>query len=85
MFSRYKKQVPAHHQQLIREHGIVKPNWYVGAAEQPAVPRDPEIVAEVRRVKEELHKYARPRPLPAETADEAPSTEATTESAERTY
>ena len=52
--SRYNRLVPAVHREMIRRHHHPKPNWFVGAAEQPAVPMDPELRREIDELKSEL-------------------------------
>lgn len=61
MSGRYKRHVPFHHQTTLSTHHVGRLNWFIGAAEQPAVPRDPQL-DEVTRVREELEKFAKPRP-----------------------
>jgi hypothetical protein len=53
MFGRYRRLVPRRHRELIREHGLPKPNWFVGSAEQPFY-YDDDLRAEIERVKREI-------------------------------
>lgn len=72
---RYRQHVPPHHRKLIGTHRLPKPNWFVGAAEQPSVPRDPALVTEIEDVKRRLRDY-RSGEKPPPAADAA-STRAT--------
>lgn len=54
MFSRYNKVVPPHQKDLIRQHGLPRPNWYVGAAEQSSSPVDPQLRQEIDQIKNDL-------------------------------
>jgi hypothetical protein len=54
MFGRYSKVVPPHQKDLIRAHGFPRPNWYVGAAEQPTAPVDPQLRKEIDQIKSDL-------------------------------
>lgn len=54
MFRRYSKVVPPHQKDLIRAHGFPRPNWYVGAAEQPTAPVDPQLRKEIDQIKSDL-------------------------------
>lgn len=60
MFGRSRRLVPAHHLNLIKIQRLPKPNWFVGAAEQSVVPRDPALVADIDRLKTELRQRRRP-------------------------
>jgi hypothetical protein len=57
MLGRYSALVPRHHRRLIRLHRLARPNWYVGAAEHPTLPRDPALVEEVERLKKRLRDH----------------------------
>lgn len=72
---RYRRYVPPHHRRLIGTHRLPKPNWFVGAAEQPSVPRDPELVNEIEDVKRRLRNYRSGEQSPAPA--EAPPSRAT--------
>ena len=50
MFGRYKRLVPHTQRRLIADQRLPHPNWFVGAAEQPFLARDPELLAEVDAV-----------------------------------
>ena len=77
MFGRYMRLVPAGHRGLIKRHGVRRPNWFVGAAEQPSVPRDPSLRTDIDAVKAELHGHAEPKrvddvPAPSTAAARGP-------------
>ena len=54
MFGRYNKVVPPHQKDLIARYRLPRPNWYVGAAEQPASPVDPQLRREIDQIKSDL-------------------------------
>jgi len=57
LFSRrYRRLVPPAQRQLIADHRLPLPNWFVGAAEQPLVPRDPALVEEIEAVKARIRR-----------------------------
>ena len=50
MLSRYKRLVPRSHRVLIFHQGLPRPDWFIGAAEQPLDPRDPALQAQIAEV-----------------------------------
>jgi hypothetical protein len=74
MLGRSRRLIPVHHFRLIQRQRLPRPNWFVGAAEQPSIPRDPALVADIDRVKSALRKQVKaqvaqehqPLPVPAE-------------------
>lgn len=50
MPGRYRRLVPRTYRDLITAYGLKRPNWFIGAAEQPFDPRDPALVGEIDRV-----------------------------------
>ena len=73
IFFRYRRRVPQHHRDLIAASGAPKPNWYVGAAEQASVPRDPELVREVEALKANLSDYRARKQALGEGTERDPS------------
>jgi hypothetical protein len=68
MFGRYNKVVPPHQKSLIRRHGLPRPNWYVGAAEQPSSLIDPQLRQEIDQIKNDLSGQEGPA-IPKPPAD----------------
>jgi hypothetical protein len=58
MFSRYKRLVPPAQREVIVSRGLPRPDWFVGAAEQPLDPRDPGLAKLLRDVDERLDSAA---------------------------
>jgi hypothetical protein len=59
MFSRYKRLVPRAHRDLIASQGLAKPNWFVGAAEQPLDPRDSALEQQIAAVEKRIDERHR--------------------------
>jgi hypothetical protein len=59
MFGRYRRLVPWAHRDLIKRHGLPKPNWYIGSAESVRVDRETQRA--ITALKEELRKRAATR------------------------
>lgn len=56
MFGRYRRLVPRAHRDLIKAHGLPKPNWFVGSAEGIRINTD--VQRAIDEVKAELDKRA---------------------------
>ncbi len=71
MFARYKRLVPRPQRELIAAQRLPKPNWFVGAAEQPLNPRDPALMQQIKAVKRRIRDRGNP-PAPVASPDVPP-------------
>jgi hypothetical protein len=83
MFSRFKRHVPRDQREVITSRGLPRPDWFVGAAEQPLDPKDPAIEKLIRAVDERLDRAAGGQGAAARPALN-PSPQPTTQTAPRT-
>jgi hypothetical protein len=65
MLSRYKRLVPRSHRTLIYHQGLPRPDWFVGAAEQPLDPRDPALQAQIADVERRIEQRSKRIEQPA--------------------
>lgn len=79
MFARYKRLVPRPQRELIAQQRLPKPNWFIGAAEQPLNPRDPALMQQIKEVKQRIRDRRNPNGQPGSSevvADSRPGAHA---------
>ena len=73
MASRYARKVPLRYRVLRRVQRLMRPNWWIGAAERPSVTVDENLARQIDAAKQRVRDHVQASKDSASTASGDPS------------